>query len=287
MGMMNLALLALGVAAGCSAMGSPPENVPKLVVKPTDVIKENSFIRGVLLAGKFRTLPAIRSMSTDDERNTLIVELTQHSNQSVGHYQAMDDATLSGAGAVLAFMREAQIRDDDALATMSDDDQRNTLIVEIAALTGFSGPYLQGLSNIDLVRTALSDDYWYAKSNSFIRGVLLSGKFRTLSEIRSMTHDDQRNTLIVELTNRSNQPVEHYQGMDDATLSGAGAVLVVMREAQIRDDDTLMTMSDDDQRNTLIVEIGALGFPGEYLQGLSNLDLVRTVLSDDWFEILK
>ena len=43
-------------------------------------------------------------------------------NQSGAHLQAMDDATLAGTGAVLVFLREAKIRDDTALKTMSDDD---------------------------------------------------------------------------------------------------------------------------------------------------------------------
>ena len=36
-------------------------------------------------------------------------------------------------------------------------------------------------------------------------------------------HEDMRNTLIVELTNRSNQA--NYQSFDNDTLAGMGAVL--------------------------------------------------------------
>ena len=46
---------------------------------------------------------------------------------------------------------------------------------------------------------------------STIRGVLLAGKFRTQHELNNMSHDDQRNTLIVELTAHSNQ--SNYQGI--------------------------------------------------------------------------
>src|SRR5436190_1795790 len=101
-----------------------------------------SLIRGVLLAGRFRTQHDLNKMSHEDQRNTLIVEMVAHSNQSVGDYQSLNDAALAGVGAVMVFLREAKIRDDATLKTMSADDQRNTLIVEIDGQTHL-GPRLQ------------------------------------------------------------------------------------------------------------------------------------------------
>ena len=51
-------------------------------------------IRGVLLVGKFRTHQQLNGMSREDQRNTLIVEMVGHSNQSVGSYQALDNDTI-------------------------------------------------------------------------------------------------------------------------------------------------------------------------------------------------
>jgi hypothetical protein len=232
-----------------------------------------SLIRGVLLTGRFRSQRDLNGMSDDDQRNTLITELVGRTNQPVGHYQAMDDATLAGAGAVLVFVREAGVRDDAAIRMMSDDDLRNTLIVEIAAVTGRSD--LQGLNNLDLVQLGLRGD------NSYIKGVMMMGRFRNFRQLNAMSADGQRNTLITELVGRTNQPVGHYQAMDDATLAGAGAILVFIREARIRDDATIRTMSDDDLRNTAIVEIAAQpnaldNTPGTTakLQGSTNLKLI-------------
>src|SRR2546426_4809562 len=110
---------------------------------------------------------------------------------------------------------------------------------------------------------------------SLIRGVMLAGKFRKHHELNSMSHEDQRNTLIVELSGRTNQSVPHFQSLDDATLAGTGAVLVFLRDARIRTDAELKTISDDDQRNILIVELGSqTSLPGAVLQGMSNMDLV-------------
>jgi Matrixin len=227
-----------------------------------------SLIRGVLLAGNFRTQHELNGMSHDDQRNTLIVEMAGRTNQSGAHFQSLDDAALAGAGAVLVFLRTARIRTDAELKTISDDDQRNILIVELGGQTNLSGPVLQGMSNLDLVLLGLG------KGNSLIRGVLLAGKFRTQHELNGMSHDDQRNTLIVEMAGHTNQSVAHFQSLDDATLAGAGAVLVFLRETRIRTDAELKTMSDDDQRNTLIVEINSQTHLGSQLQGLDNMDLV-------------
>jgi len=235
-------------------------------------------IRGVLLAGRFRTQHELNTMSHEDMRNTLIVELANRSNQS--DFQRFDNDTLAGMGAVLVFLREAKIRDDRTLKTMTADDQRNTLIVEIGSQTGL-GSQLQGFSNMDLVLIGLGSDLATKGTSpgvvsSFIRGILLAGNFRTQRELNLMSHDDQRNTLIVEMAAHSNQ--SNFQAFNDSVLEGMGAVMTTLRGAKIRDDNTLKGMSADDQRNTLIVEMDAQTRLGARLQGLENMDLVRAAL---------
>ena len=95
-----------------------------------------------------------------------------------------------------------------------------------------------------------------------------------------MSHEDMRNTLIVEMTNHSNQTTASYQALNDADLEGVGAVMVLLRNLRIRDDGALRQMSADDQRNTLIVELDAQTRLGRELQGLTNLGLARTALGD-------
>lgn len=239
-----------------------------------------SLIRGVLLAGQFRTHHELNGMSQEDQRNTLIVELSGRSNQN--NFQAFNDAELAGAGAVLVFLRTARIRNDAQLKTISIDDMRNILIVEIGAMTGM-GRELQGLSNIDLVALGLGrfDTGVSLKQNTFLRGVLLAGKFRTQHELNTMSEEDQRNTLIVELSGRSNQ--NNFQSFNSFELAGMGAVLVFLREARIRDDVQLKTLSMDDMRNILIVEIDGQTHFGSRLQSLSNMDLVLLGLGVDVF----
>jgi len=235
-------------------------------------------IRGVLLAGRFRTQHELNAMSNSDMRNTLIVELTKHSNQT--DYQRFDDDTLAGMGAVMVFLREGHLRDDAALSTMSSDDQRNTLIVELDGET-HAGRALQGFGDLDLVRIGLGSDLAVhgqvpGRVGSWIRGVLLLGGFRNHHELNGMSDDDMRNTLIVELTKHSNQT--DYQRFNNAELEGMGAVMVAMRNLGIRDDDTLRKMSSDDQRNTFIVELNSQTSLGKKLQGLKNIDLAKVAL---------
>ena len=244
-------------------------------LRPLDLF-ERFPVRGVLLAGRFRTQAELNTMSHDDMRNTLIVELTKHSAETVAACQARDDATLAGMGAVMAFLLRTGIRDATALRTMSADEQRNTLIVELDAQTG-AGRELQGLTELELVLVALGSDRAVRGRapgvvSCWTRGVLLAGGFRTQHELNKMSQEDMRNTLIVELTNHSNQT--DYQAYDDLRLAGAGAVMVLLWAIGSRDDAALRTMSAGDQRNTLIVELDEQANLGPSLQALSDLELV-------------
>jgi hypothetical protein len=220
-------------------------------------------------------------MSAGDQRNTLIVEMTKHSNQQTAHFQSLNDSQLAGAGAVMVFLLKGGIRDANALKTMSDDDQRNTAIVEVAAQTHL-GKTLQGNSNIDLVALALGQNLQGSLTlSTFIRGVLLAGGFRTHHDLIAMSDGDQRNTLIVEMTKHSNQQTAHFQSLNDFQLAGAGAAMVFLLKGGIRDANALKTMSDDDQRNTAIVEVAAQTHLGNKLQGLRTIDVVAAALGVD------
>lgn len=213
----------------------------------------------MLLLGGLRTQHELNAMTYEDMRNTLIVEMTKHSNQPTPWYQGQDDATLAGMGAAMVLLRHTGIRDDPALRQMSADDHRNTLIVELDAQTG-QGRAVQAFPTLDLVLIALGSDRAIRGQvpgavSSWIRGGLLVGAFRTQQELNTMSHEDMRNTLIVELTKHSNQATPAYQALNEAELEAAGEVMVLLRNLRIRDDAALCQMSADDQRNTLIVEL--------------------------------
>lgn len=233
--------------------------------------RASSFIRGDLLVGKFRSQADLDRMSTEDQRNTLIVELTGRTANDVHFYQGLNDFDLAGAGALLVFLRETGARNDADLKRMTADDMRNTAIVIIAAQTGRPGPQLQAMNNIQLTQLVLGPE------RAWIRGVLLTGRFRTQEQLNTMSGEDQRNTLIVELVNRTANDVRFYQGLNDADLAGAGALLVYLRGTGSRSDADLKTMTADGMRNTVIVEVHAQTRRAD-LQSLSNIQLARIVL---------
>lgn len=227
-------------------------------------------VRGPLLVGQFRTHRELIAMTTEDQRNTLIVELANRTADSVPFYQRLNDRELAGAGALLVYLRRAGSRTDAQLKTMRLDDLRNTTIVEVAAQTG-RGRDLQGETNLELARLVLGPDRGY------IRGALLIGGFRRQAELLQMSGEDHRNTLITELAGRTRDDMRFYQGLSDADLGGAGAVLVFLRLARIRTDAELKSMRLDDLRNTMIVEMAGQTRRAD-LQALTNAQLARTAL---------
>ena len=241
-----------------------------------------SVIRGVLLAGGFRSQQELNSMSREDMRNTLIVELIERTRQSSP--QSFNNETLAGMGALLACLRVGRLRNDAELKAMTADDMRNTLIAEIGAQTQLAGTALQGLTNIELVLLGLGKPPPGSPGNPdaghFIRGVLLAGGFRPQRELMHMSPQAQRHALIAELAGHGN--ADALASKTDAALAGAGAVMAFLRSARIRTDAELAVMSTDEQRTLAISEIEAQTRLGvARLQGMNDLDLVLAALGVD------
>src|SRR5271156_4246935 len=85
-------------------------------------------LRGVLTAGKWKTEDELKTYSDDACRNALIDALNDHSNQDVNYYRGFKNDDLIASGAIVVFFSQSQGVSRDRLKTMSDDDQRNTII---------------------------------------------------------------------------------------------------------------------------------------------------------------
>ncbi|HVG59923.1 MAG TPA: hypothetical protein VNA24_15310 [Hyalangium sp.] len=255
-------------AIGCVVLLASIFTPSQATAEPPDA--RMSLIRGVLLTGNFRTQRELNAMSWEDQRNTLITELAGRTRNDVRFYQGLNDADLAGAGALLVYLRETSSRTDAQLKTMTADDMRNTVIVEVGAQTG-RGSELQALSNMQLIHLVMGPE------RSFIRGVLLVGRFRTQRELNAMSGEDQRNTLITELVGRTRNTLAFYQGLNDKDLAGTGALLVYLRGTRSRTDAQLKTMTADDMRNTVIVEMHDQVHRTD-LQTLTNMQLALTAL---------
>jgi len=112
-------------------------------------------VGGMLLAGKFRSREQLDRMSREDRRNTLITELAGRTKDAVSYYQSLNDTNLAGVGALLVFLRETRSRTDQQIKTMSADDMRNTVVVEVNVRTNRSISELQALSNMNVAKLVL------------------------------------------------------------------------------------------------------------------------------------
>jgi Tfp pilus assembly major pilin PilA len=105
--------------------------------------------KAVLLNG-WRTQAELVSMSGADIRNTLIVELSICSTDTVPALQAQNNQQLAAHGLIYFFLLK-QGYTQPALKGMSLDNQRNTLIVILNKLLGISIQSLQALDNSRLL----------------------------------------------------------------------------------------------------------------------------------------
>jgi hypothetical protein len=109
-------------------------------------------VRGVLLAGKWRTEEELNRTSADNKRNTLIVELGGHSNETGNSMWGLSDEVLVGKAAVLLLLMDAGIRQKDWLKANSFNNHRNALIASIHSFTDEPLEALRRLSDPELVR---------------------------------------------------------------------------------------------------------------------------------------
>jgi hypothetical protein len=120
-----------------------PFNVPSTTEKT---------VRGVLLAGKWRTAEELNQMSADNKRNTLIVVLGGLSNETGETMWGLSDDVLVAKAAVVLLLMDAGIRDEAWLKANGFANHRAALIESIHGFTDEPLAALQKLSDQELVR---------------------------------------------------------------------------------------------------------------------------------------
>ena len=119
-------------------------------------------IAQVLLFGNYRTKDEVDEMEDDDRRNTVIVELEKTTSYSITELQGLStDGTLKslvGLASISIFLESREIRSKAELATMSYEEQRDTLIADLNVHADYDVSYLQSLADFDLVQKGLLSD---------------------------------------------------------------------------------------------------------------------------------
>lgn len=109
-----------------------------------------------------------------------------------------------------------------------------------------------------------------------VRGILVAGGWRTAEQLDTISGEDKRNTLIVELGGHSNHDGAYFWGLDDAALVQRGAVVVFLLTTGIHDRSWLKAHSCAEHRDAVIQLIhNARDEPYETLKKLSEGELVR------------
>lgn len=122
---------------------------------PSEPVVWEESVGGMLLAGKYRSREELNKMSSADRRNTLITELANRTKDAVSYYQSLNDTDLAGVGALLVFLRESRSRTDQQIKTMSANEMRNTVIVEVNIRTNRSLNDIQALTNMNMARLVI------------------------------------------------------------------------------------------------------------------------------------
>ena len=127
-----------------------------------------------------------------------------------------------------------------------------------------------------------------------VGAVLVEKGWRTSPQVRDMSADDQRNTLIVELHRKTNLPVKRLQRNTDAQLidlaktpdpnqdqekhqHGMENLRKVLRDFRWVSEQKSHSMSDDDVVRLVIDKIhSAGGYSRGYLERMSPTELLKT-----------
>ena len=115
-------------------------------------------LRGVLLFGEWQSVSEIFNADSEEQRNTLIVELSSWSTNSVSTLQAMTDEELINHGSITAFLKvfSEQFSSQEMLKELSFDDQMGAFLYEIAMNEGV----------LNWFRTVQGD--WYLTSGDLV-----------------------------------------------------------------------------------------------------------------------
>ena len=129
-------------------------------------------INSALTITGWRSADELDSMSTENKRNTLIVELLYHSSLNTQQLQAKQNTgslhSLTGMTAIFYFLYTNNIRSIHDLRSMSDHDQRHALIVDLQNKLNKDVSELQGMSDRQLV---VSGADFYRKVSKTIFGI--------------------------------------------------------------------------------------------------------------------
>lgn len=114
----------------------------------------HTLMLNALVGAGWKTPSQLAEMSTNDWRNTLIVELANRTADVEGSINQKLDEQLAYHALICHWLYTAEIRTEEQLKTMSLEDQRNTVIVESQNRSAGGGGGMDQKSNWELLTIA-------------------------------------------------------------------------------------------------------------------------------------
>ena len=96
-----------------------------------------------------------------------------------------------------------------------------------------------------------------ASDEGIIAKALYVNNWKSIIDLKNISHNDMRNSLIVALNNRSSESISFLQSKNDAELAWASLMYRFLKDAGIKTVNQLGAMSFDDFRNSIIGENGS------------------------------
>lgn len=90
-------------------------------------------------------------------------------------------------------------------------------------------------------------------NENIISKTFLYTEWVSVSSLWAMSHDDMRNTLIVQMNSKSSQTISSLQAKDDEELAWGALMYNFLLNSGLKTSSQLESMSFDDFRNTIIV----------------------------------
>ncbi|WP_459213084.1 hypothetical protein [Aquimarina rhabdastrellae] len=129
----------------------------------------------------------------------------------------------------------------------------------------------------------LTNQINYENDKEILIPTILNTQWRDFNSIMNMSDENIRNTLIVELNNRTNENISYLQTQSNLELSVYSLLYTFLKTASIRTESELKNMTLGDLRNTLIIE-NANNLGNQNIRGLQKLSTEKLVqLGYSWY----
>ena len=187
------------------------------------------------------TLSALIEYSTENDYNSYMVYLDDSSNQGADFLYSKSQVLVTDSEETnIVKMRKTSMKYNSAsqallfggwrtkqeVDEMSDEEKRNTLIVELEKITSYSIEELQELSTNGELESLVG----IAAISVFLESRLI----RSTDELYTMTYEEQRNTLIADLNVNANYDVSYMQGLGDFDVVTLGLISDAYDKREIR-----------------------------------------------------